>query len=92
MGYVGLGKVFSSRRSLRFCSFSSVVYQDVLGRKILWMVMGREWWFNKSVRAISREPASGVTALSILAANVSVHIRCRRRVVRVIEGLVGLGE
>ena len=88
MGIVGLGKVFSSRRSLRFCSLSSVVYQDVLGRKIVWLV---DWWFNKSVRAISREAASGVTALSILAANVSVHIRCRRRVVRVIEGLVGLG-
>ena len=40
LGYVGLGKVFSSRRSLCFCSFSSVVYQDVLGGKIVWMVMG----------------------------------------------------
>ena len=53
---------------------------------------GGEWWFNKSVRAISREAASGVTALSISAANISVHIRCRRRVVRVMEGLVGLGK
>ena len=40
LGNVGIGKVFSSRRSLRFCSFSSIVYQDVLGRKIVWMVMG----------------------------------------------------
>ena len=52
---------------------------------------GGEWWFNKSVRAISREAASGVTALSILAANVSVHIICRLRVVPMVEGLVGLG-
>ena len=49
---------------------------------------GGEWWFNKSVRAISRESVSGVTALSISAENVSVYIRCRRRVVRVLEGLV----
>ena len=41
---------------------------------------GVECWFNKSVREISREAASGVTSLSISAANVSVHIRCRRRV------------
>ena len=47
---------------------------------------GGEWWFNKLVRAILREAASGV-----ISANVSIHIRCRRRVVRVMEGLVGLG-
>ena len=52
---------------------------------------GGECWFNKSVWTISREVASGVTALSISAANVSVHIRCRRQVERVMEGLVGLG-
>ena len=38
---------------------------------------GGEWWFNKSVRAISREAASVVTALSISAANVSVNITWR---------------
>ena len=51
---------------------------------------GWSWgWFNKSVRAISREAASGETALSISAANVSVHIIWRRQVVQVMECLVG---
>ena len=34
-----------------------------------------EWWFNKSVRAILREEASGVTLLSISAANEVVRER-----------------
>ena len=52
---------------------------------------GGQWWFNKSLRAVTREAASTVTSLSISAANVSVYIRWRRRVERVMEGLVGLG-
>ena len=77
MGCVGLGKVFSI--SLPLGSFSSNIYQHVLGRKIVWMILVGKWLFNKSVRDISMEASSGVTTLSI-SANVSVHIRCRRRV------------
>ena len=51
-----------------------------------------EWWFNKPERTMSREAASGVTTLSISATNMSVYIIRRRRVVRVMEGLVILGD